>query len=92
MTNYACKSCGLFGCSCSPGANDAPCPVCRRGRFACVCKSHVPVAPRREDEPQKSAEEAKTRAKKVEIAVREALLCYYSRDAQGLESLVRRIA
>lgn len=86
--NYACKSCGLFGCSCTPGANDAPCPVCRRARYACLCRSHVPVAPKREDEPQ---EEAKTRAKRVERAKQEALQYYYSRDAQGLAALIERI-
>lgn len=88
--NYACKSCGLFGCSCTPGANEAPCSVCRRARYACICRSHVPVAPKRGEEEDQE-QQAKTRAKQVEIAVRDAMLCYYNRDAQGLESLIRRI-
>lgn len=80
----------------------APCSVCRRAMAACICTSHVPMAASDLDAP--SVEEDAERIESMSRLVRggpvldavtirarcdEAMRRYYSRDAIGLQRLVR---
>lgn len=73
------------------------CGVCRRAKTGCICQSHHVVRQMHAMHDARDAvlpirtSEARTTEAQLNLAVNEAMLFYYNRDAEGLARWLRRV-